>query len=146
MANGALAVPEAALPAERVSTGGRHRIPKDILADGTAQWIHYGTIATDFAQTKTRLAQSLGDDGCDQQFRQLFQSVQTTSICVCGPLLEEATSTEQLPLTAAGADECRRRRRRQHATAVRFLHLLEVPLEQFTLERIADHHTKCILC
>lgn len=66
MANGALAVPKAALPAERVPTCGRHRIPKDILTDGTTQWIYYGTIATDFVQTKTRLAQSLGDDGCDQ--------------------------------------------------------------------------------
>lgn len=108
MANGALAVPEAALPAEGVATGGRHRIPEDVLADGTTQWIYRGgTIATDFVQTKTRLAQSLGDDGRDQQFRQLLQSVQTTSICVGGPLLE-ATATvhrgEGLPRTAAGTD------------------------------------------
>lgn len=130
MANGALAVPKAALPAERVPTCGRHRIPKDILTDGTTQWIYYGTIATDFVQTKTRLAQSLGDDGCDQQFRQLFQSIQTTSICIYGPFLEATTviTSEGLPLTATGTEDILGRWQ-QYTTAARFLHLPEVPLE-----------------
>lgn len=130
MTNGALAVTKAALPAERVPTCGCHRIPKDILTDWATQWIYNRTIATDFVQTKTRLAQSLGDDGCNQQFRQLFQWIQTTSICIYGPFLETATviSSKGLSLTASGTDDIRRRRQ-QNSTAARFLHLPEVPLE-----------------
>lgn len=95
---------EATLPAKGVTAGGRHRKPEDVLADGTTQWIHYGTIATHIVCTKGGgpVVEPLGDDGCDQQFGQLFQPVRTAAGPIPnpsakhregGPLLLTTTTT-----------------------------------------------------